>query len=66
MESSDEIKKPNALHYIAFGMLLVGIAFLYQLKLVEGFSLVFLGSGIGLLGCEYDSTQNGKKNDKEC
>lgn len=56
-KKNNEEKNPNFLHWTGFAFLCFGYFMLLQLKLVEGFSLWFLGCGLGLLGCEYESVK---------
>ena len=64
-KKSEQSKSPNLLHYIALCMMFVGFFMFFKVRILEGFSLWFLGSGIGLLGCEYDSVQNGRRDDDD-
>ena len=56
-------KKPNFLHYTGAFLLLVGWFLFLQVKLVEGFSALFIGCVIGLIGCEYDSAAQRRRKD---
>ena len=54
-------QKPNFLHYIGIILVFAGWFVLLQLRLAEGFSLWFIGCGIGLLGCKFDDVTSKKE-----
>ncbi len=49
-----DVENPNILHYIGLALLVLAWFSVMQLKVFEGLALVFLGCGVGLLGCEWE------------
>lgn len=53
-------ESPDVLHWLGLALVAAGYLMLLRLMIMEGFAAVFIGAGVGFLGCELEKRRGRK------